>query len=314
MLSVIVPVFNSEQFIERCARSLLNQTLDGIEYIFVDDFSPDNSVSLLQGVMTEFPGKDVSIVRHTVNRGAFEARRTGIAAATGEYLIFVDSDDWVEGDMYRLMVDKAIATETDLVVCDFFYSYSDGKEVIEQGYCSEDIVSDILTGRVHGSMCNKMFRKKLFDSLDVAPSHFMWDDVVVTIQLASKCRRVEYVNEPLYHYFQYKNEHALSIPEEFEHKRVHKLWEDAYSNANLVLQFLEKSGMAEKYSKDIDYFRLRVMLYYYPLIAVSANNRIKFSSVYPNLAIRVLFNKKILLKTRLGFLARRCYALLFSLF
>ena len=72
--------------------------------------------------------------------------------------------------------------------------------------------------------------------------------------------------------------------------------------------------MSDKYAKEIDHFRLRVMLYYYPLLKVSPAYRKEFSSVYPNLAIRVLFNKNILLKTRVGFFARPCYALLFSLF
>lgn len=313
LLSVIVPLYNSEQYIGRCARSLFDQTQEGMEYIFVDDGSTDNSVSVLQSVIEEFPDLDVSIAHHTENKGLVEARRTGILAAKGKYLIFADSDDWVEKDMYGLMLEKAVEENADLVVCDFYYSFPEGKEIMEKGLNSKDLISDILSGRAHASLCNKLFRASLFDSLKVFPNHFMWEDAVFSVQLVSMCRKIEYIDVPLYHYFQYKNISDTSVSIELINQKTRKLWEDAFSNANLVIQFLEDSGQRKKYCKEIDHFRLRVMLYYYPLIKVSRCYRKEFSSVCPYLAIRTLFNRNILLKTRLGFLARRCYASMWGL-
>ena len=94
-VSVIVPVYNAEKYIERCVRSLYNQTLDDIEYIFVDDCTPDNSMEVLQKVMDEYPKRKLhtKIIIHTTNTGQSGSRKDGILAATGDYIIHCDADD-----------------------------------------------------------------------------------------------------------------------------------------------------------------------------------------------------------------------------
>lgn len=100
-VSVIIPVYKVEKFVERCVRSLMEQTMDGIEYIFVDDASPDDSILILHKVLVDYPERSerVKILVHSENKGLPAARNTGLAVAKGEYVFHCDSDDFVEKDL-----------------------------------------------------------------------------------------------------------------------------------------------------------------------------------------------------------------------
>ena len=105
-ISVIIPVYNVEKYIERCVRSLFEQTLGEIEYIFVDDCTPDGSIAILRRIIEDYPERKpfVSIISHEQNKGLAIARRTGVNAACGEYVAFCDSDDWVDTNMYEKLL------------------------------------------------------------------------------------------------------------------------------------------------------------------------------------------------------------------
>lgn len=109
-VSVIIPVYNVEPHIERCARSLFEQTLEEIEYIFVNDCTPDASMRILQNVLENYAQRknQIIIINQPYNMGAAKAREIGIKAASGEYIIHCDSDDWVDKEMYRTMYEKAV--------------------------------------------------------------------------------------------------------------------------------------------------------------------------------------------------------------
>lgn len=103
VISVIIPVYNAENYIVECARSLLGQTYRNIEFIFIDDCSTDSSFKKLEMVVGEYPGLNVRIVRHSENKGAAASRNDGLSLATGDYIGFVDADDWIEPEMYERM-------------------------------------------------------------------------------------------------------------------------------------------------------------------------------------------------------------------
>lgn len=134
-VSVIIPVYGVERYIEQCARSLFEQTMqDGIEYIFVDDCSPDKSIEILENVLREYPHRRLQtrIIRHTENQGLGGARKTGMEYATGEYIIHCDSDDWVEPDMYETLYRKATEENADIVGCDYIFEYAKKSVVVRQ--------------------------------------------------------------------------------------------------------------------------------------------------------------------------------------
>lgn len=116
-VSILVPIYGVEKYIERCARSLFEQTYDNLEYIFVDDCSPDNSMAILKRVMEDYPERkdQVRIIRHERNRGLAAARNTALDAATGPFVTHVDSDDYLDRSAVQLLVDKQLETDADIV-------------------------------------------------------------------------------------------------------------------------------------------------------------------------------------------------------
>ncbi|MCM1452577.1 MAG: glycosyltransferase [Clostridium sp.] len=121
-VSVLIPIYGVEKYIARCARSLFNQTLkEGIEFIFVNDATKDNSMDVLKSVIDEFPNRkeQIRIIEHSENKGLAVARVTGVTSAKGEYVTHCDSDDWVEPTMYEKMYNVAKQKGSDIVVCDY---------------------------------------------------------------------------------------------------------------------------------------------------------------------------------------------------
>lgn len=136
-VSILVPMFNVEKYVERCARSLFGQTYENLEFIFVDDCSPDRSVPLLQEVLKEYPNRRqrVKLVRHERNRGISASRNTALEHATGEFFSFVDSDDWMEQNAIELLVEKQKSEDADIVYGNALMHTSDGvSELREKDY------------------------------------------------------------------------------------------------------------------------------------------------------------------------------------
>lgn len=187
-VSVIIPVYGVEKYIERCARSLFEQTLGDIEYLFIDDCTPDKSIEILKKVLEEYPQRKSQVIIHHMDKNSGQAavRKWGMQNATGDFVIHCDSDDWVDTDMYRAMYEKAIEENTDVVVCD--YIITDGNNVIikKKGCQSTEIqlfLSDILFQKSSWSLCNKMFARTTYDRGIIYPKHNMGEDMALTCQL-----------------------------------------------------------------------------------------------------------------------------------
>lgn len=205
-VSVIVPVYKVEKYIEKCARSLFEQTLSSIEFIFVDDCSPDNSIAILKSVLNEYPSRisDTRIVRHEYNRGLAAARNTGRSIAQGEYLISCDSDDWVDQNMYELMYQKAQQTKSEIVICDWeeVYISKTLRQFINPPVNNIECVVALLSGKMHGSVVNKLIKKTLYTEHNIMCKEGMdfCEDFYVTYRLFYFARTIAYINLPLYYY------------------------------------------------------------------------------------------------------------------
>lgn len=127
-VSVIIPVYKAEEYIERCARSLFEQTLDSIEYIFVNDCTPDSSILILTKVLDDYPHRksQVIVIDMPVNSKQAKARSVGLHAATGEYVIHCDPDDWVDLDYYESMYNKAKINNLDIVTASYILHSIEG--------------------------------------------------------------------------------------------------------------------------------------------------------------------------------------------
>ncbi len=136
-VSILVPVCNVSDYIERCAHSLFQQTFYDIEYVFVNDCTPDDSIEKLQKIIEQYPNRKpfVKIIHHDKNRGVAAARNTAIDNSSGKYLQHIDSDDWVELDMIETLYNKAETEQADIVVSDILMEKKNGtfyeKEIID---------------------------------------------------------------------------------------------------------------------------------------------------------------------------------------
>lgn len=204
-ISVIIPYYNAVRHIERAARSLLGQSLGRrLETVWVDDGSTDGSAALLHSILSEKRADAPSAITltHSNNRGLAAARLTGFSAASGRYVIFCDADDYAETDAYEAMLRTAEAENADMVVCDYIVERGDSKERHNGMRGSSSLTSDILCGKAHASLCNKLIARHLFDS--IGPLWIegidMWEDAWITTRAAYHAKKTAYLPRPLYHY------------------------------------------------------------------------------------------------------------------
>ena len=199
-VSVIVPIYGVERYIERCARSLFSQTFKSVEIIFVNDCTKDGSMEVLSSVRNEFPEANVKVINHEHNMGLPQARRSGVGQATGEFILHVDSDDWIEPDMIERLYQRAEETGSDMVCCDWKEEYEDHDKLFSHDEASRDIYYEkILALETDAYVWNRMTKREIYDGLEF-PTCNMFEDFVITSQLMAKCRAIGFVHSPLYHY------------------------------------------------------------------------------------------------------------------
>ena len=196
-LSVIVPVYNVEKYIEACIRSLLMQSYDDFEIIIVDDGSQDSSIDYARKMIVN--ESNVHIIKK-INGGLSDARNFGIEHAKGEYLAFIDSDDTIHPDMFKNMMHKLLTEYADICVCDMEYVYADGRKT----YASSSIVSNVNPYSIiltNNSACNKIFKKSLFDQIRF-PIRKWYEDLATIPVLLKQASKVVHIEQVLYYYFQ----------------------------------------------------------------------------------------------------------------
>lgn len=217
-VSVCIPVYGVEKYIERCARSLFEQTMhDGIEFIFVNDCTPDKSIEILEDVLTEYPHRkeQTKIFHHERNKGLVAARKTGLIHASGEYIIHCDSDDWVELDMYEKMYSTAVESDADIVYCGYFENVLSGKQrtiTIPQCNSCDTLLKNILSGKIHCSLWNKLFKKNiaLADDIYTPDNICLSEDFLRVSQMLLKSKKVSWCSGSYYHYFREREDSYTS--------------------------------------------------------------------------------------------------------
>lgn len=215
-LSVVVPIYNVETYIGRCATSLFEQTLSDIEFIFIDDKGRDRSMCVLDEICKKFPqlNSHIKIIKHVQNRGLAATRITGIQNARGEYIAFCDSDDWVDIDMYRQMYLCASNSNSDLIYSNYYVEYS--KKTIQSDL---KLVSDIddycismLYGEIPSFVWNRLYKThilKTYLSELYIEGIDMWEDMLMNIRLLPYIHSITFLPFSGYHYNQ-SNVHAIT--------------------------------------------------------------------------------------------------------
>ena len=204
-VSIIVPIYKVERYIEECAASVLGQTYGDIQFIFVDDGSPDASVDKLNVLIdSRFAGLRgrIEIVRKP-NGGLPQARLTGLQHADGDYVLHVDSDDWLEPDAVEKLVRKAVETDADVVYYYVRKEKSGGRFHISKDKVYTDpkaFSKDVFCNKAHGYVVNKFARRSCYREDLFYPHGNMHEDMVLMGQLLFYCKKVVLLPEALYHY------------------------------------------------------------------------------------------------------------------
>lgn len=309
-VSIIVPVYNVAPFFERCLHSLFGQTYQNIQYIFVNDCTPDNSIEILERIYGQYPERqdDIKILSHKENRGLAAARNTGVANADGEYIIHIDSDDYVELTMVQEMINKAEEENADIVICDLILQWERVEKTVSQKFENkEQYLRDLLNTSALPSVWNKMFRRKLYveNNISAAEGINVGEDLVVTPRLVYYATKITKLDKAFVHYVQFNsNSYTKNISDKNIDDVLRVLGELKYffeqkSDASQYLSSLMIGRLRKKveFLKQIDSERIALIISRFPeMLTVELESNF---NVFDRLLLSFSKNKNVFLKTLL---------------
>lgn len=303
-VSVIIPVYGVEKYIERCARSLFEQTLDDIEYLFIDDCTLDRSIEILNRVLDEYPQRKNQVIIHRMEKNSRQAavRKWGMLNATGDYIIHCDSDDWVDVTMYEKMYNKAIETGSDVVVCDYVTTDGGSLKKINKACHSVkpiEFLENMLLQRDPWSLCNKLFKRTAYYNI-VFPTSAMGEDMATTMQLVWNCSKLEYIPIAYYHY--YFNPDSITKKRTKENSL--RNFTQLKDNTEIVNKTFAQRSLTPKMKDGLLNLKLQVKSLLLPLVW---NNEyyIMWKKLYPNLESQLYLSKSIDITTKIKYLLTR---------
>lgn len=244
-VSILIPIYNCEQFIEECLCSIFEQSYDNLEIILANDASPDNSMAIVHETTNRYPQKKaiIKFIENKENKGVAYTRNLLIKNATGEYIYFVDSDDFVESDTIESLVVTAEKEQADISRCNF-YKYQSGKSqaIIRPKERHKDAIEDCLNNAVGlNSLCLMLIRRSLFskNSLFFPEEINGCEDFLMTVKLFYFANKVVDTPKPLYYY---RLDNSCSITHQES-----KFRKDSCKAINEIILFLKEKQIFEKY-------------------------------------------------------------------
>ena len=246
-ISLIIPVYNSEAFLEDCLTSVLSQTIaPSIQYIFINDASTDNSLAIIQAFALRYTQLDTHIISHHTQKGSAYTRNEGIRFAKGEYLMFVDSDDWIEPNIAETMLRNAIKHNADITTCAFFIDTpTKQRSILFKDNVSQINIDTAAIDVLHFSLCNKLISRDLIinNNLLSQDGADCWEDLAITSRALAIAQQNIVVNVPLYHYRK-SGQQSLTTA---RHKAI---LSDRMANAEVVIRWFEshQKDFANRYS------------------------------------------------------------------
>jgi len=248
VISVIIPFYNMEEYLDRCLTSVRDQSLSNIEIICIDDCSRDGSYS----IVSKHVSKDsrISLIRHDENIGVGGARNTAINIAKADSLAFVDSDDFIQEDMLEKLWNASENGKHDVVCCGFNGIDTEGKTLAEIKYEPREIsnIDDSLNifSVCNPAVWNKLWKKDLFISNNIYfPSDQYFEDMSTQPRLLSKAKQIKIIADCLYHY---SARRADSITNSFSAKHIN----DLFKGFEIILSFLEENNLVQHYSDNFN--------------------------------------------------------------
>ena len=305
-VSIIVPVYNTYDYLDKCLTSLVNQTLKDIEIIVVNDGSPDNSHEIINEYVQKY--SNIKYYKKK-NGGLSSARNFGIKKATGEYIGFVDSDDYVSLDMFEKLYNKAKANDSDIVCCQMKYLYTN-KTIIHNykdlnAFGKSISESPKILSQVKSYAWNKIYKKELWDNFTFPTQYF--EDSAVVYNVMFNANKIEAIDEPLYYY---RKDVSGAIT-----KKKDEATYDIFKSCDSILKFYNKYQDNTELTKNIHniiigHIAVRIAAYINSHAFKSGFKYVKYAKKYLNDNIidwkKFKYYKKNMVDSFLGLRYRAC--------
>lgn len=281
-VSILVPVYGVERYIEKCARSLFEQTYADIEYIFVNDCTKDHSIDVLKSVIAQYPerSQSIRIIEHTKNLGLAGARNTAVAEARGEYVLHVDSDDYLDVNAVAELVRKAISEKADIVAADMYWQFPRHTAVIKYAFYTDKqaYLKALISKQASANVAGRLIRRALYidNSIEVPVGLNYGEDYYVYPCLVYFSHNVAYLSSPVYHYVQYNN--ASYIHNSIENNTI-----DLIQAISLLEAFFRMENMYSELVESFDLARLKVKASAVFLSSLTLQR--DFAKLFPNILV-----------------------------
>jgi glycosyltransferase involved in cell wall biosynthesis len=266
-ISVIVPVYNTEKYLKKCLDSILNQTFKEFDLIVINDGSTDGSLDILKSYQEKFPN---IIIIDKKNEGQGVARNKALEICKGEFIAFVDSDDYLELDMLELMYDRAICEKLDIVICNYRFVNSIGEKIQENNVIlqNSEVVDNfeavkrfLVSNTIEGFSCNKLFRRNVLKDIKY-PEDMKFEDIPTVMELIINADRIGFVNKELYNYLLREDSTSAT--------RTSKNTLDYIKAIYMVGDILKKSKF-NNLEKEYEYYFTRAINQIYAFLRASKN-------------------------------------------
>lgn len=295
LISIIIPVYNASAVIHRCLESINRQTYRKLEILFVDDCCTDDTMDKLYDFLQQ-GGTDLRIkcIHHERNRGVAAARNTGLDNATGEYIYYLDADDFMEDNAIEQMYKEAEKYQADITGCEWYLSFQKNERHMVQvgANTGNELFVKMARGVMRWNLWLFLVRRSLYEqnSIRFMEGMNMGEDMMVMMKLALCARKTVIIHRPLYHYVQTKSDSLT------------KTWAKGYqrqidANVNEVENYIRMNRNDTCLKKEIDYLKLNIKL---PLlISLSSSDYEKWQKWFPEANVSIMGNRDLSLRTRL---------------
>lgn len=280
LISILIPIYKVEKYIERCLHSVLGQTYDNIEYIFIDDCSPDKSMRILEEVVKQYPDKRnfVKVISHTENKGIAQTRNELLGIAKGEYCIFIDSDDFIELNTMEILYNKARETDAEIIRYNYYENYGEGKYIVvknEEAQNREQLLK-IAISSLSGvdSMWKLFVKRSLYVDYCLSFENGInaCEDYIMSVKLFYFSKNTIDILDVLYYYTVVGNFDSCT-------KNYELFLDDRMKAIASVKNFLEQEGILSEYASAL-YARIIICKQAY-LINKDCFDLHRYYSLYP---------------------------------
>lgn len=280
-LSVIVPCYNVEKYLKACINSILKAKIDDMEIILVNDGSKDNTLAICLDYEKKYP--DLIEVIDKENGGLSDARNAGIAKAKGEYLAFIDSDDTINKNFIKDMVEKAYAGDFEMVTCGVKMIYKDHEVNVTPGYLKDLIGKDAIKAQMYDfypAACNKIYKRELFKDLSFK-NGVSYEDVEFMYRLLPNVNKIGVVDGFYYEYMQREGSITYTFNE--------KLY-DMVNNFDSIFKYYKEHNLFDEYYEELEYVYVRYSLATFIKRMAKCKNKKKYLEAVDYALIKVKEN------------------------